>query len=59
MLHLKLKNITQIDTFIATHPDADHIGGADYVIKNYGVTKVIDSGQNHTTQTYTRLFSSN
>ena len=49
---LKAENITKIDTFIATHPDADHIGGAAYVIKNYGVSKVIDSGQNHTTQTY-------
>ncbi|WP_046173514.1 S-layer homology domain-containing protein [Domibacillus indicus] len=41
-----------IDTFVATHPDADHIGGADYVIKNYHVKTVIDSGQDHTTQTY-------
>lgn len=49
---LKAENITQIDTFVATHPDADHIGGADYVIKNYGVTKVIDSGQSHTTDTF-------
>lgn len=49
---LKAEKITQIDTFVATHPDADHIGGADYVIKNYGVTKVIDSGQTHTTDTF-------
>ncbi|MGM9923589.1 MAG: S-layer homology domain-containing protein [Bacillus sp. (in: firmicutes)] len=44
--------VTSIDTFVATHPDADHIGGADYVIKNYKVKHVIDSGQLHTTQTY-------
>lgn len=50
---LQAENITQIDTFIATHPDADHIGGADFVLENYGVKKVIDSGQNHTTQTFT------
>lgn len=50
---LKAENIKHIDTFIATHPDADHIGGADYVIKNYGVTKVFDSGQTHTTNTFT------
>ncbi len=54
---LKAENITQIDTFIATHPDADHIGGADYVIKNYGVSKLIDSGQNHTTETYTNYLT--
>jgi competence protein ComEC len=46
---LKAEGIRKIDTFIATHPDADHIGGAEFVIKNYGVTKVIDSGQIHTT----------
>lgn len=44
--------IEQIDTFIATHPDADHIGGAAHVIENYGVTQVIDSGLEHTTQTF-------
>lgn len=44
--------VSSIDTFVATHPDADHIGGADYVIKNYGVKLVIDSGQDHTTATY-------
>jgi competence protein ComEC len=44
--------IKSIDTFVATHPDADHIGGADYVINNYDVKNVIDSGQDHTTDTY-------
>lgn len=41
-----------VDTFVATHPDADHIGGADAVIKDFGVKTVIDSGQDHTTNTY-------
>lgn len=41
-----------VDTFVATHPDADHIGGADTVIKDFGVKTVIDSGQDHTTSTY-------
>ncbi|WP_052131657.1 S-layer homology domain-containing protein [Planococcus sp. CAU13] len=49
---LKAEGVKKIDTFIATHPDADHIGGAAHVIANYGVTKVIDSGQTHTTQTF-------
>ena len=49
---LTAANITKIDTFIATHPDADHVGGADFVLKNYGVKKVIDSGQTHTTDTF-------
>lgn len=41
-----------VDTFVATHPDADHIGGADAVITEFGVKTVIDSDQDHTTQTY-------
>ncbi|MEK4029282.1 S-layer homology domain-containing protein [Pseudobacillus sp. FSL P4-0506] len=45
-------NISAIDTFVATHPDADHIGGANYVIENYKVKNVVDSGQEHTTQIY-------
>lgn len=49
---LKSQGITHIDTLIATHPDADHIGGAEYVINNYGVKKVVDSGQDHTTDTF-------
>lgn len=49
---LKAENITHIDTFIGTHPDADHIGGAAYVINNYKVTKVIDSGQTNNTLAY-------
>ena len=49
---LEVIGVEQIDTLIATHPDADHIGGAAHVIENYGVSRVIDSGQTHTTQTY-------
>ncbi|WP_088005584.1 S-layer homology domain-containing protein [Indiicoccus explosivorum] len=49
---LQAVGVTQIDTFIATHPDADHIGGAAYVINNYGVTHVVDSGQVHTTEVF-------
>ena len=50
---LSALGVTKIDTFVATHPDADHIGGADYVIKNYNVKTVIDSGLDHTTEVYT------
>lgn len=44
--------INTIDAFVATHPDADHIGGADYIIKNYNVKTVYDSGFEHTTNVY-------
>ncbi len=44
--------ISTVDAFVATHPDADHIGGADYIIKNYNVKTVYDSGFEHTTGVY-------
>ena len=33
----------KVDTLILTHYDKDHIGGAKYVIENYGVETVIES----------------
>lgn len=33
-----------IDTLILTHPDPEHMGGAAWVIENYGVTQIYDSG---------------
>lgn len=41
-----------LDLVIATHPDADHIGGLDDVIKAYDVSKIIDSGATKDTKTY-------
>ena len=40
-----------LDYIIATHPDADHIGGMDVVIRNYEVDKIIDSGFTKNTNT--------
>jgi beta-lactamase superfamily II metal-dependent hydrolase len=44
--------IDTIDLMVATHPDADHIGGLVPVLENLDVKKVVDSGKTHTTQTY-------
>ncbi len=41
-----------LDIVIATHPDADHIGGLDIILNDYTVTTIIDSGKEHTTKTY-------
>ncbi len=41
-----------LDMIIATHPDADHIGGLDDVIEAYSVSKIIDSGAGKKTKTY-------
>lgn len=50
---LRAEKINKIDTFIATHPDPEHIGGAVHVIQNYGVTKVIDNGKTTADKVYT------
>lgn len=34
---LSAQNITNIDYFLLTHQDADHVGSADYLFKNYNV----------------------
>lgn len=41
-----------LEVVIATHPDADHIGGLDDVILSYDVRKIIDSGETKETKTY-------
>lgn len=44
--------ITKLDYFVLTHPDADHIGGADMILKNYEVGTVIMPDKPHTTKVY-------
>lgn len=36
-------NYNKVDTLILTHYDKDHIGGAKYIIEEYGVDTVIES----------------
>lgn len=52
---LKDHQIEHIDLLISTHPHIDHIGGLRHVIDHIPVTKIIDSGQQHTTKTYRQL----
>jgi competence protein ComEC len=50
--YLQKAGVTTIDLLVATHPDADHIGGLKDVINAFTIKKVLDSGKNHTSQTY-------
>jgi len=50
--YLTSKGVSTIDYLITTHPDADHIGGCDYVLGNYNVTNVWDNGQPADTVAY-------
>src|SRR5690606_38851361 len=53
--YLNAQNITKIDIAIGTHPDADHIGQLDQVIKMFEVGEVWLSGNTSTSQTFQRL----
>ncbi len=44
--------VKQIDYLFLTHPHADHIGGADDIIKNFDIGKIYMPKVYHDTQTY-------
>jgi competence protein ComEC len=55
--YLEEKGTTSLDLVVATHPDADHIGGLIDVLDQIDVKKVLDSGKSHTSQTYLEYLS--
>jgi len=50
--YLNSQNVDDIEYLIATHPDADHIGGLDDVLKAFEVENVYAPDVSHTTKTY-------
>lgn len=40
-LYLRQHNVTKLDYLILTHPDADHIGGADVIITKYNIDNIL------------------
>ncbi|SMF88114.1 DNA internalization-related competence protein ComEC/Rec2 [Paenibacillus uliginis N3/975] len=50
--YLKQLGVKSLDAIIATHPDADHIGGLDTVIDAIPVKSVYAPRVSHTTNTY-------
>ena len=53
--YIQSLGINEIDLMIATHPDADHIGGLDEIIEDISVLHVMDNGQKHPKHTKTYL----
>ena len=53
--YLKRRGVRELDLLIATHPDADHVGGLAEVIENFPVKKFIDPGKEHSTRYYEDL----
>ncbi|MBW3023341.1 MBL fold metallo-hydrolase [Candidatus Woesearchaeota archaeon] len=50
--YLKSLGVKNIDLLIITHPDAEHIGGCDDILRNFNVSEVWDNGQVHGSQAY-------
>ncbi|TGC06978.1 competence protein [Methanolobus halotolerans] len=53
--YLKDNDIEELDTVVATHAHADHIGGMPEVLNNFYVKQFIDSGNPHTTKTFENM----
>lgn len=53
--YLSNQNIHQLDYVVATHPDADHIGGLISVLNSITINNFIDSGKPHTSATYEEM----
>jgi len=50
--YLKEQGISSFNLLIATHPHEDHVGGLLTVLNDFQVGQVLDSGQEHTSQTF-------
>lgn len=50
--YLKKQKIDKIDILIGTHPDADHIGGMDAVIRNFDIGQIYMPKRQSNTKTF-------
>lgn len=50
--YLESQNVDDIEYLIATHMDADHIGGMANLLNRYTVETIIDNGRTASSQTY-------
>ena len=47
--YLQLQGVYELEYFIITHPDSDHMGGAAYILENIPVKTLIINGQEKNT----------
>jgi competence protein ComEC len=52
---LRAAGVDTLDLVVATHADADHIGGLAAVLRTVHVRAFLDNGHPHTTETYRHL----
>lgn len=55
--YLRAQGVQKLDYVVATHPDADHIGGLIAVLNSISIKEFIDSGKIHTSQTYEEMLT--
>lgn len=55
--YLKEQGVQKLDAVVATHPDADHIGGLIAVLNSIEIEKFYDSGKVHTSQTFEEMLT--
>lgn len=55
--YLKEIGINKLDIVVATHPDADHIGGLIPVLDTMPIEQFYDSGKVHTSQTFEEMLT--
>ncbi|HWJ76540.1 MAG TPA: ComEC/Rec2 family competence protein [Niallia sp.] len=55
--YLKKQKVSTLNAIVATHPDADHIGGLTYVIQKLKVKNVYAPKVSHTTKAYKDFLS--
>ncbi|MEG0261113.1 MAG: MBL fold metallo-hydrolase [Lysinibacillus sp.] len=55
--YLKEQSIEKLDIVVATHPDADHIGGLIPVLNSMEIGQFYDSGKVHTSQTFEEMLT--
>lgn len=53
--YIKAQGIKKLDYVVATHPDADHIGGLIAVLNSISIGEFVNSGKLHTTDTYEQM----
>lgn len=53
--YIKSLGIEKLNYVVATHPDADHIGGLIAVLNSISIQHFVDSGKVHTSQTYENI----
>lgn len=55
--YIREQGVSKLDYVVATHPDADHIGGLISVLNSISIENFIDSGKVHTSQTYEQMIT--